>query len=67
MRWFDPPRTEVERAWIAHRAREIAAETGCEEGIARAEAAAEIEQLIASGKPMPWVGRVTPIHRRHRA
>ena len=64
MRWFNPHRPEVERAWIARRGREIAAERGWSESHGQSEAMRELASLIDSGCAMPWTGTVTPFVRQ---
>jgi putative SOS response-associated peptidase YedK len=56
-----PTDRRVERAWVAHRGKQIAARTGCSEGIGQAEAMCELRALRQAGKPVPWIGKVTPI------
>ena len=60
---FDPFRPEVERAWVRLRGKQIAARTGCSQGIGEAEAMCELQKLREAGAPMPWEGKVTPINR----
>lgn len=54
----------MERAWIARRGREIAAERGWSESHGQSEAMRELASLIDSGCAMPWTGTVTPFVRQ---